>query len=70
MMCPDNYDRWRAHQAQQDREEAEYYARLPYCEKCGKQIDEDTFISVEGYHYHEDCFLHDHRVYTEDFVNQ
>ena len=44
MNIPDNYDRWAAHEAEQ---EAWLSERL-VCEYCGRPIQEDYFYEING----------------------
>lgn len=59
-MCPDNYDRWRLHQAEQDRK----MARLPECDCCGNKIYE-RYVELFGHVVCEDC-IEDSWAYVED----
>ena len=52
-----------------DRQQAEYEARLPNCEKCGKRIDEDFYYEIDNQILCEDCMKELFERSTEDFAN-
>lgn len=41
-----------------DRQQAEYEARLPHCEKCNKPINDDIYFDADGEILCEKC-MHD-----------
>ena len=48
---PDNYDRWKEHDADQERR----LKMLPICKCCGEHIQQERAVFYEGNWYCEDC---------------
>jgi hypothetical protein len=46
MYCPDNYDAFSQHDAQQEREERKWLARLPECVWCGEKIKSEMCYDI------------------------
>ena len=53
-----------------DAEQAEFEAKCPECEICGQTITDETVIEVDGYYYHKKCFLKEHEIDLEDYINR
>lgn len=68
MGCPDNYSAFERYSDQQEREHERWYNSLPVCEHCQKKIEDEDLIDVEGYLYHVDCFMKNHKKCTDDYV--
>lgn len=49
--CPDNYDQYRRHEAEQDRQLAE----LPVCDHCEEPIQDDHFYVINGDNLCPEC---------------
>lgn len=49
------------------REEAWLNSR-PVCEHCGRPIQNERLLDVEGLLYHVKCFVNEHERDTEDYV--
>lgn len=60
MSCPDNYDRWKSHQAAQDRAEA----NLPVCDECYETIHDEAYYEIDGIIYCDAC-MDGHRKWVE-----
>lgn len=67
MIWTDNPDR---DFARWDAEQAEWESKCPECEICGNGITEETLIEVDGFFFHEDCFMKENRIYLEDVLNR
>ena len=52
-----------------DREQAQYEAKLPQCDKCGKHIQDEIFFDIEGEILCEDCVIDLYGKSTQDFVS-
>ena len=64
MNIPDNYDLWEAH----DREQAQALERLPYCEICGKPIQDDHLYLINDEFVCPACLERDFRKDVDDYV--
>lgn len=51
MDCPDNYDLWAQHDAEQEAE----LDRLPLCEYCEDPIQDEYAYYIEGAWFCESC---------------
>ena len=38
-----------------DREQAEWLAKLPTCQRCGGAIQQERAVCIEGFWYCDDC---------------
>lgn len=56
--------------ARYDAEQAEFESRCPECEHCGQPITDDYLIEVDGYYYHEGCFMKEHRIDLDDYLER
>jgi formylmethanofuran dehydrogenase subunit E len=50
-MIPDNYDKWKQHDAEQEAK----LENLPVCEYCGMHIQDDYYFEIEGVIICEEC---------------
>lgn len=57
MNCPDNYDAFAQHDAEQERE----LDRLPVCEYCEEPIQDEYAYYIEGAWYCENCMKENFR---------
>ena len=57
----DDFDRY-------DREQAQYEAKLPECEKCGKPIHDDTYFEIDNEILCEDCMRDRYERSTDDWL--
>jgi formylmethanofuran dehydrogenase subunit E len=64
MNCPDNYDMWLHHEAEQEK----LLERLPNCEHCGGLIQDDFYWEINDEVICERCLNAYFRKRTEDFV--
>ena len=63
----DNYDAFCQHQAQQDRQEREWLARLPECSECGEKITDDECYEMGDYLVCLEC-IGNFKVRTENYM--
>lgn len=63
MYCPDNYDAFCRHDAEQEKA----LAKLPECSECGEPIQEDECYEFNGELICLDC-MEEHRMKTENFI--
>lgn len=56
--------------ARWDAEMAEREAKCPYCEECGQKITSGYIFEIYGEYYHEDCFIKEHRMEVEDYLER
>ena len=59
----DAYDLWEHREIELERK----LARLPVCRICGERIQDEELIDYAGKLFHEQCFLSEHRKWTEDY---
>lgn len=62
--CPDNYDAYRRHEAEQERQLSE----LPVCCYCDNPIQDEHLYEINGEAYCPDCLETYFKKRTEDFV--
>lgn len=41
---------------------------LPYCDECGKRIEDEFLYDLDGCLVCEECLEQNHRKHTEDFM--
>lgn len=63
MNIPDNYDRWKQHEAEQQAE----LDKLPKCEHCGEPIQSDYYYEIGNECLCEDCLNDNFRKDVEDY---
>lgn len=63
MYVPDNYDQWKAYDAEQQKE----LDKLPVCADCDQPIQDGTAFYINGEFICESC-MEVYRVYTEDYI--
>jgi formylmethanofuran dehydrogenase subunit E len=63
MNIPDNYDRWK----QYDAEQQEQLDKLPKCEHCEEPIQSNYYFEIEGAIICEDCLNDNFRKDVEDY---
>lgn len=61
----DNYDKWEAHDAEQQRQ----LARLPECSECGEPIQTDECYEINGELICPDCLEENHRKLVDDYCD-
>ena len=61
----DNYSQWEA----KTRREERWLAKLPVCEYCGHHIQSGKVLPLDGLVVHADCFMEEHAVDVEDYIN-
>jgi formylmethanofuran dehydrogenase subunit E len=66
MNIPDNYDRWRTH----DAELEESLLLLPECIYCGERIQEDYLYIINDEILCEHCMEKHFRKPTEDYIKK
>ena len=54
---------------QYDREQAKQLERLPFCEVCGKPIQDEHLFLINDEFVCEECLIRDFRKNTEDFIS-
>ena len=64
MYIPDNYDRFKVHMAERDRQ----LDKLPECSECGEKIQSDECYEFNDELICPDCLTNYHRKWTEDFM--
>lgn len=57
MNIPDNYDLWEAH----DREVAKWRSKLPTCQICGDEIQQETAFHKDGFWICDECIENNRR---------
>ena len=60
----DNYSVLRQHEREYERRRSLY----PVCECCGRHIEDETLLLVDGAKFHINCFLERHTKFTDDFL--
>ena len=58
----DDFDRY-------DMARAQYEAKLPQCEKCGKTIQDELYFFVNNEILCEDCMIDEYGRSTQDFLS-
>lgn len=64
MGCPDNYDAWSQHDAEQERGAS----KLPKCYGCDEPIYDDVLYDIDGDLYCERCMKDRFRKWTENYM--
>ena len=64
MYCPDNYDAFRKHDAEQERA----LAKLPECSECGHPIQDEVCFEFNDELICPECLKDNHKKSTEDFI--
>ena len=64
MYVPDNYDLWKAHDAEQQRK----LERLPKCDYCDNPIIEEFYYDLDGDIVCEDCLDRFFKKAVDDYV--
>ena len=49
-------------------EQEKMMERLPYCDECGKRIEDEFLYDFDGFLICEECLKRNHRKCTEDFM--
>lgn len=65
MYCPDNYDAFCRHEAEQERA----LAKLPECSECGEKITDDECYEFNDKLICPDCLNNYHKRQTDDFID-
>lgn len=52
-----------------DMAQAQYEAKLPQCEKCGKPIQDEIYFFVNNEIRCEDCMIDEYGRSTQDFLS-
>lgn len=52
-----------------DAMQADYEAKLPQCEKCGKHIQDDIYFEINNEILCEDCLVDEYGKSTHDWLN-
>jgi formylmethanofuran dehydrogenase subunit E len=65
MYCPDNYDAFCRHEAEQERA----LAKLPECSECGHPITSEECFEFNDELICPDCLNDNHKKQTDDFVD-
>lgn len=63
-MRADPYDDFLA----RDAEDEAWLKKRPKCACCDKPIQDEKCLVFEGEFYHIDCFVAEHRVNTDDYI--
>lgn len=58
----DNYDRWEAHDSEQERK----LQKLPICSECGERIMTDALYEINDEYICPDCMEKNHKKWTDD----
>lgn len=58
----DNYDRWEAHDAEQERK----LQKLPICSECENPIQDEHCYEVNGKYTCPGCMEKNHKKWTDD----
>ena len=64
MYCPDNYDAFCRHDAEQERA----LRKLPECSECGEKIMDEECYEFNGELICPTCLRDYHRKHTEDYM--
>lgn len=64
MNIPDNYDRWKQHDAEQQAE----LEKLPLCSICDEHIQDDHFYEINGECICERCLTENFRKDIDEYV--
>lgn len=67
MNCPDNCDAFARYDADCEREERNWLARLPECAECGEKIKDEECYELGGELYCAEC-IDNHKVHTENHM--
>ena len=62
MYVPDNYDLWKSHDAEQQKQ----LDRLPRCSECERPIQEEFCYEVNGELVCDECMNNNHRKWVDD----
>lgn len=62
-MIPDNYDAFLSKEAREDS----WLSKRPICSYCGKHIQDERLMKIEGECYHIDCAEIVFGMDTEDY---
>ena len=62
MYIPDNYDRFEAHMAEQERE----LQKLPICSECHERIMDDKCYLINDEYICPNCMEENHSKWVED----
>lgn len=65
MNIPDNYDRWKQYDAEQQAE----LDKLPICDICEQPIQDYYCFEINNALMCEDCMCDLYRVNTDDFID-
>lgn len=60
----DNYGRFEMH----DAEESRQLERLPKCDFCGEEIQDEYLYEIDGELYCEECMMEHFRKSTEEYM--
>lgn len=63
MYCPDAYDRYRQHEAEQES----WLSSRPVCGECKERIQDETCYEISGQITCDYC-MEGHKVWTEDLM--
>lgn len=66
MYCPDNYDLYRQHEAEQEA----WLEKRPKCSVCGEHIQDDTLYDIDGGLYCERCLNNEFMHSTETYMRE
>lgn len=64
MYCPDNYDQWKSHDTERERE----FALLPKCSMCGEPIQDDYCFVIDDEAICESCMNEHFRRNTYELI--
>lgn len=64
MYVPDNYDQWKQHEAQQQRQ----LDRLPVCSHCEEPIQSEHLFLINDEFICLECLVENYRKNTEDYI--
>lgn len=64
MGCPDNYDAFCSHEAEQER----WLQSLPFCSECGERIQDEKCFEINDELICPGCMKENHEKWTEDFM--
>ena len=64
MYIPDNYDLFKQHDAEQQKQ----LDRLPRCSECERPIQDEFCFEVNGELVCDECMNNNHRKWVEDFI--
>lgn len=63
MYIMDNYDRWEAHDAEQERK----LQKLPICSECDERIQSEHCYEINDELICPDCMEKNHRKWVDDY---